>query len=44
MVSEILDESFGIQKLRENMEEEVESLVSNIMISIVRNVKKVKRK
>lgn len=40
MVSELLDESFGIQKTRENMEEEVESLVSNIMISIARNVKR----
>ena len=40
VVSELLDGSFEIRKIRENLKEEFKSLVSNITISIVRNVTK----
>ena len=37
MVSDLLDVSFEIRKIRENLREEVEYLVSNIIINILRN-------
>lgn len=36
MVSDLLDVSFEIRKIRENLREEVEYLVSNIIINILR--------
>ena len=37
MVGDLLDVSFEIRKIRENLREEVEYLVSNIIINILRN-------
>ena len=37
MVGDFLDVSFEIRKIRENLREEVEYLVSNIIINILRN-------
>ena len=37
MVSDLLDVSFEIRKIRESLREEVEYLVSNIIINILRN-------
>ena len=37
MVSDLLGVSFEIRKIRENLREEVEYLVSNIIINILRN-------
>lgn len=37
MVSDLLDVSFEIRKIRENLREEVEYLVSNIITNILRN-------
>ena len=37
MVSDLLDVSFEIRKIRENLREEVEYLVSNIITNILRH-------
>ena len=37
MVGDLLDVSFEIRKIRENLREEVEYLVSNIITNILRN-------